>query len=192
MSNHVVDLWWSDLRVMDRRLGSLLDPVEAQRAAGIERAADLGRFVVGALLLRVAVGAATGVAPLSVVVDRACAECAGPHGRPVVAGVHVSVAHAGALVLVATSSVPVGVDVEAVDRGDDVAGWVRAEAGFKATGSRAAIGALTADLRAPLPGHLAALALIPHSDPTKGAPAVLVHGPAESAAALAALTAGTA
>ena len=54
MPHHVVDIWWSDLRVMDRGLLPLLDPVEAARAAGLEGAADLGRFVVGAVLLGMA------------------------------------------------------------------------------------------------------------------------------------------
>lgn len=63
MDNHVVDVWWSDLRAMDLALLPLLDPVEAARAAGIAGSADLGRFVVGAWLLRVAVGAATGTDP---------------------------------------------------------------------------------------------------------------------------------
>lgn len=179
MPHHVVDIWWSDLRVMDRRLLPLLDPVEAARAAGLEGAADLGRFVVGAVLLRVAVGRTTGRHPWSVAVDRTCDDCGRPHGRPAVEGVHVSVAHAGPLVLVATAAGPVGVDVESARRGPDVAEWVRQEAAFKAHGSRDGDGLHVQPLVTPLPGHAAALALTRPGE-------VVVHDPDESSAALAA------
>lgn len=179
MPHHDVDIWWSDLRVMDRGLLSLLDPVEAERAAALEGAADLGRFVVGAVLLRVAVGRAAGRDPWSVAVDRTCDTCGRPHGRPVVEGVHVSVAHAGPLVLVATAACPVGVDVESARRGPDVAEWVRQEAAFKAHGSRDGAGLHVQPLVTPLPGHAAALALTRPGE-------VVVHDPDESSAALAA------
>jgi 4'-phosphopantetheinyl transferase len=172
MPNHVVDIWWSDLRAMDRRLLAHLDPVEARRAEGIASAADLGRFVVGAVLLRVAVAAATGQDPRAVSIDRTCDECGGAHGRPRVAGLHVSVAHAGPLVLVATSPHPVGVDVEALDRGPDVETWVRDEATFKAADRRAGV----LDLTAPLRGFAAALATVDGAE-------VTVHPTEESAQA---------
>ena len=177
MDNHVVDVWWSDLRAMDLALLPLLDPVEAARAAGSAGSADLGRFGVGAWLLRVAVGAATGTDPRSVAVERTCTDCGGPHGRPLVHGTHVSVAHAGPLVLVATAAVPVGVDVESLRRGGGVAGWVVEEATFKATGARSSAGVRVVDLEVPVPGYRAALAVA-------GADVTLVtHGPSESAAA---------
>lgn len=159
MDNHVVDVWWSDLRAMGLGLLPLLDSVETQRAEGIEGAADLGRFVIGAVLLRAAVATATGLDPRAVSVDRSCEECGGPHGRPRVPGLHVSVAHAGPLVLVATSPVPVGVDVESLARGGDIERWVREEAAFKANGHRDPAVLHVQSLPAPLPGHLAALAL---------------------------------
>lgn len=177
MPNHVVDIWWSDLRAMDRRLLAHLDPVEARRAEGIASAADLGRFVVGAVLLRAAVASATGRDRRAVAVDRTCDECGGPHGRPRVEGLHVSVAHSGPLVVVATSSAPVGVDVEALDRGPDVETWVREEAAFKATGSRDPAGRHVQPLPVPLHGHLAALAF---ADGGK----VTTHSQEESAKAL--------
>ena len=179
MGNHVVDVWWSDLRAMDLRLRSMLDPVEERRADGLASAADLGRFVVGAVLLRVAVAAATGQDPRAVSIDRTCDECGGPHGRPRVAGLHVSVAHAGPLVLVATSPDPVGVDVEALDRGPGVETWVRDEATFKATGSRDLAGQHVQPLPVPLHGYLAALAF----DGT-GEVGVITHDQDESAEAL--------
>ena len=177
MGNHVVDVWWSDLRAMDLRLRSLLDPVEERRADGLASAADLGRFVVGAVLLRVAVAAVTGQDPRGVSIDRTCDECGGPHGRPRVAGLHVSVAHAGPLVLVATSPDPVGVDVEALDRGPGVETWVRDEATFKATGSRDLAGRHVHPLAVPLHGYLAALAFAAGGE-------VATHDQEESAKAL--------
>lgn len=170
-----VAVWWADLRAMDVGLIALLDPVESERAATIDRPSDLGRFVLGACLLRVAVEAATDVPAARVVVERTCDECGDPHGRPRVRGTHVSVAHAGPLVVVATATVPVGVDVEAVSRGDDVAAWVRQEAGFKATGSRAVGDDVhLRELEAPLPGHLAAVAAVGVVEP-------VVHPVTESA-----------
>ncbi|WP_068325764.1 4'-phosphopantetheinyl transferase family protein [Janibacter terrae] len=182
MHTHVVDTWWSDLRAMDLDLLPLLDPLEASRAAGIARPADLGRFVVGAWLLRVAVGAATGADPRAVVVDRTCTDCGGPHGRPIVDGVHASVAHAGPLVLVATAPVPVGVDVESGSRGGDIAAWVVQEATFKATGARSPDGVRVVGLQAPLPGYHAALA-VGGEAVTGDAVDVRAHGPEESALA---------
>ena len=188
MRGQHVDLWWSDLRAMDLGLLQQLDPVEASRAQSIGRTADLGRFVVGATLLRVAVAAAAGLDPHAVTVDRTCDECSGPHGRPRVRDGHVSVAHAGPLVLVATSPVPVGVDVESTRRGPDVEAWVREEATFKATGSRIGPGCRVTGLPA-RPGHVAAVAIV---DGQRGiaAPALVVHGPEESARALSAHAAG--
>ena len=136
-------------------------------------------LVVGAVLLRVAVGRTTGRDPWSVAVDRTCDDCGRPHGRPAVEGVHVSVAHAGPLVLVATAAGPVGVDVESARRGPDVAEWVRQEAAFKAHGSRDGDGLHVQPLVTPLPGHAAALALTRPGE-------VVVHDPDESSAALAA------
>lgn len=179
-----VDLWWSDLREMDLGLVQLLDPVETRRAREIERPADLGRFVLGAALLRVAVAAASGLGPREVAVDRTCDECSGPHGRPRVPDGHASVAHAGPLVLVATSAVPVGVDVESTARGDGIEQWVREEATFKATGSRDGH-AVVVEVPPPLPGYLAALAA-----PLEAV--VTVHSIGESARALEALRGRTA
>lgn len=187
MPNHLVDLWWSDLRVMDHGLVTRLDDREQERARGLAAAADLGRFVVGAVLLRVAVAAATGVPASEVAVDRTCPECGAAHGRPRIPGLHVSVAHAGPLVLVATAPVSVGVDVEAVARGTesvDIADWVRREAEFKAgaAGERSdAEGALSVlDTPAPLPGYLAAVVLAA----PRGSVELRIHPAEESAAAI--------
>lgn len=183
-SGQVVHLWWADLRSADARLFGLLDGREAERMDRMDRAADRGRFVLGAVLLRIAVAAATGVDPRSVTVERTCADCGGAHGAPRVAGVRVSVAHAGPLVLVATADVAVGVDVESVDRGDDVARWVREEARFK-TGTASSALVTTGMLRPPRTGHLAALAVAGGGDPE-----VVTHPIEESASALERLSPG--
>lgn len=178
-TDHVVNLWWAELRSVDVRLFGLLDAVESRRLAGIERDADRGRFVLGATLLRVAVSAATDVDPGSVRVERSCDECGGPHGAPRVTGVRVSVAHAGPLVLVGTATAAVGVDVEAADRGDDVERWVLEEARFK-TGLGPSQAVTCVPVPTPWPGHRAALALAGDLDPD-----VIVHQAVESDAALA-------
>lgn len=176
--DRVVDVWWADLRSVDARLLAVLDDVEAGRMARIDRDADKGRFVLGVALLRVAVGVATGGDPRSVRVDRTCGECGGPHGAPRVEGVRVSVAHAGTLVLVGTAGGPVGVDVEARHRGDDVERWVLDEARFK-TGAGAAEPTGSLVLPAPVPGYLGAVAVA-----GRCAPDVVTHDVVESAALL--------
>lgn len=64
-------------------------------------------------------------------VTRLCPACGSTaHGRPHRRGTHVSLGYAPGVVLVATASTPVGVDVE---EGDDAA-WTRTEAVLKCTG----------------------------------------------------------
>lgn len=180
----LVDLWWADLRSADARLFALLDDLERERLERMDRAADRGRFALGAALLRVAVAAVTGVEPRSVAVDRTCADCGGAHGAPRVAGARVSVAHAGPLVLVGTADVAVGVDVESAGRGDDVARWVTREAVFKVGAApRAAVASLM--VPAPLPRYLAAIACVGRDEPV-----AVTHDLVESAAALEQLAAG--
>ena len=99
-----------------------------------------------------------------IIVDRTCAGCGAQHGRPVVAGgPHVSVAHAGVLVVVATcAQAEVGVDVERETRLDDpheAAAWVAREARLKAglgTDESEGPGGVV-PLEPPLPGYVAAV-----------------------------------
>lgn len=176
--DQVVDVWWAELRSVDTRLFALLDDIEAGRLGDIDRDADRGRFVLGATLLRVAVGAATGADPRSVRVERSCSECGGPHGAPSVDGVRVSVAHAGLLVLVGTADVGVGVDVERADRGDDVERWVVDEARFKVSAD-SSTPTTSLLLPTPLPRYRAAVAVT-----GRRAPEVVTHSTAESGTAL--------
>jgi 4'-phosphopantetheinyl transferase len=94
------------------------------------------------LLVRRVVGDLCGRPPAAVVVRHRCDVCGGAHGRPHVdvdgrRGPHVSVAHGGALTVVAVAARAVGIDVEPLAVGSDVAElttWVRTEAVLKATG----------------------------------------------------------
>lgn len=159
----LVDVWWADLRQADLSLADALPAAERARVREPAHAADRGRRLVAAALLQRAVGRA-GAAPVEV--DRTCEECGRQHGRPVVAGgPHVSVAHAGVLVVVATcAGAPVGVDVERTGRfgGDEArtAAWALHEAGVKAgveAGVTPGRAGTAQPLRPPLPGYAAAL-----------------------------------
>jgi 4'-phosphopantetheinyl transferase len=93
-------VWWA--RIDDYRpdLDPLLSTAEVERAGRLRRAEDRTRQVLGAVLLRLAVAAHTGVPTGSVVVDRTCRRCREPHGRPRLpdAGLHASITHSGDLV----------------------------------------------------------------------------------------------
>lgn len=160
-SRSVVDVWWADLTQADVSLLRSLPATERQRVAEPARPADRGRRLVAAALLQHAVGR-------PVEVDRTCAGCGRQHGRPVVAGgPHLSVAHAGVLVVVATcATAPLGVDVERVDRFggavEQALAWAREEAAVKA----GAGGGGRTDLAAPLPGYVAALHVASGVDPS--------------------------
>lgn len=168
-----VDVWWADLTQADLALSRLLPPAELARTTEPRRAADRGRRLVAAALLQHAVAAHHGdgsAGPFEV--DRTCETCGAQHGRPVVAGgPHVSVAHAGLLVVVAAcSTAPVGVDVEGTARfggsRKQTLAWVRREATLKAgapanqtqeVGSGTADHVVLTDLQAPLTSYCAAL-----------------------------------
>lgn len=118
-------VWWAgpaDAR--PEHLG-LLDDREAGRHARLRRAPDRDRFVVAAALLRTVVSGHLGCEPADITVDRTCARCGQPHGKPAVpgSGLEVSLSHAGERVALAvTRSGPVGVDVEQVSREVDIDG----------------------------------------------------------------------
>jgi 4'-phosphopantetheinyl transferase len=147
----------------------LLDDVERSRLERLRNAGDRERFVAAHALLRIMVGRRLGCAPERVALTFTCPRCGGPHGPPRLVDrarrqlPHLSLAHAGARVLVAVSTAgPVGVDVDvqaatafpgfdavalgAMERSmiarlppsrmaaARVAAWVRKEAVLKATG----------------------------------------------------------
>lgn len=135
----------------------LLDELERARHQSYLREADRARFALGAALLRIGVAHRLEISPYEVRVDRRCAVCARPHGKPTIPDttVQVSVSHSGDLVALAlTQSVPVGVDIEAivpthvtgiaravlspeetlVGEADFFTYWCRKESAIKATG----------------------------------------------------------
>ena len=156
------EVWWASLPSIRPWHADLLDPAETARLERFRRPADRQRSLLGAALLRLAAGQRQCRAPAALTVDRSCPQCGAPHGRPQVAGLHVSVSHSGDLVTVAvTEAGPVGVDVEqitgieptelaasvltAAEAGQvaDAEGflrlWTRKEAVLKATGDGLAV-----------------------------------------------------
>jgi 4'-phosphopantetheinyl transferase len=154
------DVWWGEVAAYAPWHDSLLDQAERGRRDRYAFEADRARFAVGAALLRAVAGRMLGVAPAEVRVDRRCAACGRPHGKPSLGagGPHVSLSHSGDYVAVAAcQEAPVGVDVEHVARRTDYRAlvphvlspaeaptvtdetaflryWVRKEALVKATG----------------------------------------------------------
>jgi 4'-phosphopantetheinyl transferase len=116
----VCRLWWA--RTSDLRPGhdALLGPADLARRSRMALEADRRRTTTAAVVVRTVLGAALGVPPADVGLDRTCAHCGGPHGPPRLPAepdLHVSVSHAGGCVAVAVlRGAPVGVDVEEVDR----------------------------------------------------------------------------
>lgn len=135
--NHTVQAWVSSVE------GPLdwLDPTERQRLSRFTSTAAATDFLVGTTLARFALGAWLGVPAVQVPLERTCERCGAPHGRPRVAGAHVSIAHSGGTALVAVSDAPVGADLEPLGRAvpidsgaADLPDWVRKEAVLKLTG----------------------------------------------------------
>lgn len=163
-----VDVWWATLTSADIALAGCLTAAESRRLEGLGAGAAAGRFLVGSALLRIAAADRRGCKAGEIELTRTCPDCGEPHGRPVVAGgPHLSLSHAGVLVVVAAADVPVGVDLERVEDGADPGErrrrdrWVVDEAVLKAGDE----GALVA-LEAPLPGYTGALAVVAPAPPT--------------------------
>jgi len=159
-----VSVWVATLVQADLAWRRWLDDGELDRLSRLDSPADQGRFLLGAAMLRSAVGNALGVTPRHVPLNRSCPTCGRGHGRPQVpeSALNLSVTHSGLVVAVALAfGVPVGVDVELV-RDDDAAmtaGWTRAEARFKAGGAPELV---AWELTPPLPGYV--LSVATHAD----------------------------
>lgn len=94
----------------DRGQLAWLPAEERARAARHRHEADARRSLTGAVAARVLLADTARIDPATVRLER------DPHGRPVVEhpdGWHVSVSHAGGLVVCAAATRPVGVDLEA-------------------------------------------------------------------------------
>lgn len=137
-----------------------LDDRELERFLRYQGDADRARFLLGAAMLRSAMGTELGTTPRDVPVDRTCTACRGWHGRPVVPDFpfSLSVSHGGSLVALAVAvGSPVGIDVERVGprRERRTRSWTRAEARFKAGDDP---GLVVRELAAPVRGHVLSLA----------------------------------
>jgi 4'-phosphopantetheinyl transferase len=102
------------------RVLDLLTDEERERVGRFRRPADAASFAAGRALVRLALAERVGVAPGELVFDTWCELHASPHGKPRLvepeAELDFSLSRAGARLLLAIASVPVGVDVERRDR----------------------------------------------------------------------------
>ena len=154
-----VHVWVATLDQADLSLRLWLDQREMDRFLSFEGEADRARFLLGAAMLRFAVGQQLGMRPEDVPVDRGCDHCGAWHGRPRVGGssLQLSVSHAGLVVAMAMAlGGPVGIDVERIRSPlATVEAWTQKEASFKA-GSGA--GLVVQALPVPWPGHMMTVA----------------------------------
>jgi 4'-phosphopantetheinyl transferase len=111
-------VWWASRADAAPHLDALLDATERARWTAYRRNEDRERFLVGCALAKSAIAGYTGQRPADVKLDRACARCGKPHGKPAVPGssLQLSVSHSGGKIAVAVADLtPVGVDVEQAD-----------------------------------------------------------------------------
>jgi 4'-phosphopantetheinyl transferase len=108
-------VWWARRQDASPHLEALLDDTERGRHDAYRREEDRQRFLVGCALAKTVIAAQLNRFPREVTLDRACTECAKPHGKPRVTGtdLELSISHSGDRIAVATATVTaVGVDVE--------------------------------------------------------------------------------
>lgn len=112
-------MWWARRQDASPGLASLLDDVETGRWTRYRLDPDRERFLVGCALAKAVAGLQEGRPPAEVSLDRTCATCGKPHGKPRVNGsdLELSVSHSGDRIAVAvTRGAAVGVDVEQAAR----------------------------------------------------------------------------
>jgi 4'-phosphopantetheinyl transferase len=118
----VCQVWWVRLDEVGPEHDALLGPEDRQRRARFLRADDRQRVTAGVAVARIVLGVHAGCAPGRLRIDRTCALCGGPHGKPrllEVPDLHFSVSHSADCVVVAVNrGAPVGVDVEQVGSWD--------------------------------------------------------------------------
>ena len=130
-----------------------LGPSDLTRLALADEVAR-GRFLAGRSAILTAVSRLVGSPVDALMVDAACPDCGGPHGRPAVSGVpggvHVALAHGENHAFAVAARMPVGIDAEPRStprarldairdvtghrRGDSLARWTAIEAILKADG----------------------------------------------------------
>lgn len=191
-----VGVWWARAGRHDwRALVRLLDSDEVGRLEALRREEDQERFVLAASLARAALATLLATEARDVALDRTCARCGAPHGKPRLAApradLELSITHSGTLVGVAVCpAVAVGLDVERLDRLD---GWEHLAATVLSPGERTAVeqAAGGGDRRAGARAFLTmwtrkeALTKMSGSGITVPLPEVVVSGPADPARCLA-------
>ena len=95
----------------------LLTGAERARWASLRFPEDRARLLAAHALGRLLVAERLAIRPADVELRQTCGRCGGPHGRPIahVSGAqapHLSLAHAGGLVVAAVGATDVGIDVE--------------------------------------------------------------------------------
>lgn len=124
-SDPVVAVLWTRAQSDDQRLLPGLSPEEAGRARRTPLASARSEFATGAWLLRATAARLLGVDEPEVVVDRRCASCGEPHGRPRIAGLpgfDASLTHSqGRVGLALAAFASVGLDVESAGGPPDAA-----------------------------------------------------------------------
>ncbi|NQX29388.1 4-phosphopantetheinyl transferase [Microbacteriaceae bacterium VKM Ac-2854] len=141
---HVRWLALDELRFDPVEMLPVLSPVERARFAATANPQLAERFVVGRVLARILAAELTGLTASAITVSAVCAECGGPHGRPLLCGpngaidgLSLSIAHCAAAVVAAVSwDGVVGVDVEPVAGSADRAGAIVEVAGVPFGDSR--------------------------------------------------------
>lgn len=116
-----VQLRWARPEVLDssrHRMLRLLTLAERLRYEATGRREARDSFLLGRVLVRELAAETLGIDPLDVSVEARCERCAGPHGRPILAGEHpalermrISIAHCdGAVVAALATGRDIGID----------------------------------------------------------------------------------
>jgi 4'-phosphopantetheinyl transferase len=117
---------WTGLAAMDPCLMDLLEEVELARYERFRREDDRVRFVLGRALAKLLLSSQLNVEPGSLQFSTRCQHCGEPHGKPQLthpsSSLELSISHSEDRVVVAVAdAAPVGVDVEHVQRGPQIA-----------------------------------------------------------------------
>jgi 4'-phosphopantetheinyl transferase len=111
-------VWWAGPADVRPEHDALLADDDLVRRARLHLPADRQRLTAAWAVARLVLGAAAGVPPDRLEVDRTCPGCGAQHGKPrlpTAPDLHFSLAHSGSAVAVAVArGTPVGVDVESV------------------------------------------------------------------------------
>jgi 4'-phosphopantetheinyl transferase len=144
-------MWWAALDDVRPEHDALLGDADLERRSRLLLDADRKRLTGAWAVARAVLGAAAGIPPDRLRVDRTCPACGAQHGKPwlpTAPDLHVSVAHSGSCIAVAVAQgSAIGVDVEAIVQfeqaeldllvGDTLAAEERAEVAGQAGEDRA-------------------------------------------------------